>query len=37
MIYSGGDGILIRDMEPEGAEVITREEIAQGWDRSTST
>lgn len=32
MIYYQDDLILIRDLQPSDAKVITEEEIAQGWD-----
>lgn len=34
MIYMKKDDLLIRDLETEDAEVITREEIAQGWHQT---
>lgn len=34
MIYSNEDEILIRDMQQSDAQIITAEEIAQGWDAS---
>lgn len=32
MIYYNDNDILIRDMQPSDAQIITDEEIAQGWD-----
>ena len=32
MIYYQENGILIRDMQPTDAQIITEGEIAQGWD-----
>ena len=34
MIYSNRDNVVIRDMVRSDAQVITDEEIAQGWDQS---
>jgi len=34
MIYYNKDGIVIRNMRPSDAQVITDGEIAQGWDAS---
>ena len=34
MIYMESADLLIRDMVPEDAEIITKEEIAQGWNQS---
>lgn len=34
MVYSKKGEILIRDMEPGDARIITDEEIAQGWDQA---
>lgn len=36
MIYLKNDSLLIRDMIPEDAEIITQEEIAQGWHQDIS-
>lgn len=33
MIYFESEHLVIRDMVPADAEIITREEIAQGWDQ----
>jgi len=35
MIYYEKDGVLIRDMMPEDAQIITDEEIKQGWHQTT--
>lgn len=32
MIYYNTNGIVIRDMQLSDAQMITDEEIAQGWD-----
>lgn len=34
MIYFKNDEILIRDMLPDDAQIITDEEVAQGWNQS---
>lgn len=34
MIYYSDNEILIRNLRPEDAQIITDEEIAQGWDSS---
>lgn len=34
MIYYNENDILIRNLRPEDAQIITDEEIAQGWDAS---
>lgn len=34
MIYDSADDIVIRDMQPDDALIITEEEIAQGWHAS---
>ena len=34
MIYLDKQPIMIRDLKPEDAEIITREEIAQGWHQT---
>lgn len=36
MIYFQNEELLIRDMQPSDARVITDEEIAQGWDADIS-
>lgn len=35
MIYYQDEEIIIRDMQPEDVQVITDEEIAQGWQQTT--
>ena len=32
MVYYDRDGVVIRDLQPRDAQIITDEEIAQGWD-----
>ncbi|MBQ7359977.1 MAG: GNAT family N-acetyltransferase [Lachnospiraceae bacterium] len=34
MIYYQGEEILIRDMQPSDAQIITDEEVAQGWQQT---
>ena len=34
MIYYDENDIIIRDMQQSDAQIITEEEIAQGWDAS---
>ena len=34
MIYYRDDALLVRDMVPSDAQIITDEEIAQGWDQT---
>lgn len=33
-IYYSDDDILIRDLQPEDAQIITDEEVAQGWNQT---
>ena len=34
MVYYRDDALLVRDMIPSDAQIITDEEIAQGWDQT---